>query len=187
MSNGSTSLKKRALRILRTVSILWAVAALLMTPALMRSNGYAALFALSAILLAACPIIFLDNVGVGTRYRFWHSAELWTLGVPQQWQRALSWLSTLLVVLIVFSWALTHWSKSPLWLSAAFERGLWAGPFFAVVLLQSAAGFHTTLYLLDGGMIKRCSAGHGFTPFARRCPICGAKRRLELVSAPLDT
>lgn len=180
-------MKQGLLKVFRALSLLWAVAALLVTPAIVRSGSYSLFVVIPGFLLAACPIIFLDSVSVGTRYRLWRIPDLYALGVSQRWRTALHWFSTLVIAPAVLGWALTRWSKSPPWLSVAYQQGFWLGPVLAVLLLQSAAGYHTGLFLLNGGRIKRCSSGHRFTPFARACPECGSKRHLELVDGRVDS
>ncbi len=180
-----TKVKRMALVLLRTLSLLAAAAALFGT--LVERRTYALFIVIPGVLLAASPIILLDAVSAGTRYRPWRLPELCALGLSERCQVALSWVSTLVVVPVLLGGALTHWPAAPVWLSVAYERGVWLGPVLAVILLQAAAAFQTTLVLLAGGRAKRCPSGHEFTPFARACPVCRVKRGLELVHVRADT
>ena len=124
--------------------------------------------------------LLINNVAAGTKYRGFGSTGVLALGVQPALRGLLSWLVLAVVVLAVFG----HLLEWPAWWAGLYRLGYLAGPAMALFLFHAALGYQTSLWLIERGAAKRCSNDHEFSPFEPSCPMCSARKELELVLSP---
>jgi hypothetical protein len=168
----------RHLKRFRYGALMGGIAVLVLAPIVLVSKW--SLFVMLAVVAVFFPrsVVVFHDVAAGTRYQSWRSSsELMFLGVSNRHRR----LFSLLVVFCVFASIFGHTLKWPVVWATLFQKGILAGPAFAIFLFGAASIYQTSVWLIEHNVVKRCSDKHDFSPFERSCPNCSASKKLELV------
>lgn len=173
-------MKLRALRVARFLALLGAALSLLLTPAAILTGWGGR--ALLLLVVVSSPLFFwaawlFSRVSAGTPFRVAGPPRV-VLGLSS----ACKALYGGYVAAVLGSAAFAAWLHWPGWWAELFQRGALGGPAVAIFFFHLAAGYHTVLWLLSHGAVKRCANGHDVSPFARSCPQCGPAVRLQLVA-----